>query len=105
LHTAALTVLALAILLGVTGQVLASLTCLPAIVILLAFRLAEAVIDNHILHLHHVVETDGHLVRDLGFLASGVLLVGVGWAVIRAGAADTLPQGASGHLAPRPVGP
>ena len=36
------------------------------------FNLVEGVIDHHILHIHHVTETDNHLLWDLAFLASGV---------------------------------
>lgn len=47
------------------------------------FNLVEGVIDHHVLHLHHVVETDGHLFYDLAFLASGVALIVFGVALIR----------------------
>ena len=48
------------------------------------FNLVEGVIDHHILHLHHVVETPDHLKYDLMFLASGAVLLGVGaWLVRR----------------------
>lgn len=52
------------------------------------FNLVEGVIDHHILHLHHVTETENHLVWDLLFLASGVVLVVLGGALIRAGCGD-----------------
>lgn len=52
------------------------------------FNLVEGVIDHHLLHLHHVTETEGHLLWDLLFLASGVVLTLGGWALIRAGRAD-----------------
>ncbi|HEY0982365.1 MULTISPECIES: DUF2243 domain-containing protein [unclassified Schlesneria] len=42
------------------------------------FNLVEGILDHHILHLHHVRETPDHLVYDLAFLGSGVLLVLVG---------------------------
>lgn len=42
------------------------------------FNLVEGIIDHHILHIHHVTETENHLYWDLLFLASGVLLVLVG---------------------------
>jgi uncharacterized membrane protein len=58
------------------------------------FNLVEGVIDHHILHIHHVVEGENHLVWDLAFLASGVVLIGVGLALIRAGRDDTLTRGA-----------
>lgn len=43
------------------------------------FNLVEGVLDHHVLHLHHVTETEGHLVWDIAFLVSGR------WAMIRAG--------------------
>ena len=46
------------------------------------FNLVEGVIDHHILHIHHVTETDNHLLWDLAFLASGVVMIVVGWLVI-----------------------
>lgn len=49
------------------------------------FNLVEGIIDHHVLHLHHVTETDDHLLWDLLFLASGVLLMAIGATVIRAG--------------------
>jgi len=52
------------------------------------FNLVEGVIDHHVLHLHHVVEAEGHLVWDLAFLGSGVVLCALGSALIRAGRRD-----------------
>jgi uncharacterized membrane protein len=49
------------------------------------FNLVEGIIDHHILHIHHVTETDNHLIWDVTFLASGVLLICIGWAMIYAG--------------------
>jgi uncharacterized membrane protein len=49
------------------------------------FNLVEGLIDHHLLHIHHVTETDNHLVWDLSLLASGVLLIAVGWIMISAG--------------------
>lgn len=49
------------------------------------FNLVEGVIDHHILHLHHVTETEGHLVWDLLFLGSGAALALAGLALLRAG--------------------
>ncbi len=46
------------------------------------FNLVEGVIDHHILHIHHVTETDNHLLWDLAFLASGVVMIVGGWLVI-----------------------
>lgn len=47
------------------------------------FNLVEGIIDHHVLHIHHVVETHNHLVWDLAFLLSGAALVTVGWLLIR----------------------
>jgi uncharacterized membrane protein len=52
------------------------------------FNLVEGLIDHHVLHVHHVVERLGESVWDWAFLASGVLLIGVGWAMIRAARDD-----------------
>lgn len=49
------------------------------------FNLVEGIIDHHILQVHHVTETAGHLKWDLLFLGSGVVLMGVGWWMIRKG--------------------
>lgn len=57
------------------------------------FNLVEGVIDHHILHIHHVVEGPGHLAWDVGFLLSGVVLIGLGGMVIRSGRNDTIPRG------------
>lgn len=52
------------------------------------FNLVEGIIDHHILHVHHVTETAGHLVWDVTFLTSGVVLILIGGTVIRAGRRD-----------------
>ena len=57
------------------------------------FNLVEGVIDHHLLHIHHVTESANHLVWDLAFLGSGVLLILVGLAVIRSGRGDCIPRG------------
>ncbi len=43
-----------------------------------AFQLIEGIINHHVLHLHHVMETPNHLLADLMFLASGIILLAVG---------------------------
>lgn len=43
------------------------------------FNLVEGVIDHHILRVHHVTETNNHLIWDLIFLGSGVVLIVLGW--------------------------
>jgi uncharacterized membrane protein len=47
------------------------------------FNLVEGIINHHLLHLHHVVETASHLGFDLAFLASGLVFIGLGAALIR----------------------
>ncbi len=42
------------------------------------FNLVEGVIDHHLLHVHHVVEGPNHLVYDVLFLLSGVILISGG---------------------------
>ncbi len=54
----------------------------------------EGIIDHHLLHIHHVTETHNHLIWDLAFLASGLLLIGVGWTMIHAGRRDSAPRAA-----------
>jgi uncharacterized membrane protein len=52
------------------------------------FNLAEGLVNHHLLGLHHVNETvppGQWLLWDLGFLASGVLLVWIGGSILRAG--------------------
>ena len=49
-----------------------------------AFNLVEGVIDHHVLHVHHVVERLGVSAWDWAFLASGVVLILAGAALIRA---------------------
>jgi uncharacterized membrane protein len=51
------------------------------------FNLVEGIVDHHILSIHHVREGSSELVWDLGFLALGGLLVLVGFALARPGAA------------------
>jgi uncharacterized membrane protein len=52
-----------------------------------AFNLVEGLVNHQLLGVHHVRDDLGApLSWDLGFLASGVVLVAVGWLVHRAGA-------------------
>lgn len=53
-----------------------------------AFNLVEGIIDHHILHIHHVVETANHLPWDLAFLGSGLLLIAIGASLIWAARDD-----------------
>ena len=51
------------------------------------FNLVEGVVDHHLLGVHHVRDDiGGPLSWDLGFLALGLVLLGGGWALYRAGA-------------------
>lgn len=47
------------------------------------FNLVEGIVDHHLLQIHHVHQYGNHLLWDLVFLASGVLLVLAGWAIVR----------------------
>ncbi len=58
------------------------------------FNAIEGVIDHQLLGIHHVHPGEAELAWDLGFIASGVLMVAGGWAAVRAGRADTTPRGA-----------
>ena len=49
------------------------------------FNLVEGVIDHFLLNIHHVVERLGQSVWDWAYLASGVLLIDIGIALIRPG--------------------
>lgn len=58
------------------------------------FNFVEGVIDHHILEIHHVMEyTANKLPFDLAFLASGVILIIIGWMFIVAGSKDTIARG------------
>lgn len=56
------------------------------------FNLVEGLINHHVLHLHHVVEGANHLMWDLAFLASGVLLIAVGGGLIYSARPGRGPQ-------------
>jgi uncharacterized membrane protein len=56
------------------------------------FNLVEGVVDHLVLGLHHVYEyTADPLPADLAFLASGAVLVGLGWGLMRG--AEAAPRG------------
>lgn len=59
------------------------------------FNLVEGLIDHQLLGIHHVYEyTDNHLPWDLSFLGiGGILLLAVGWLLIKSGQADSAPRG------------
>jgi len=49
-----------------------------------AFNLIEGIINHHLLQIHHVKQGDPHeLMYDLLFLASGALLLWLGWRMAR----------------------
>jgi uncharacterized membrane protein len=53
------------------------------------FNLVEGVIDHQILGIHHVMEYAADpLPYDLAFLASGIILMLIGWSLIQAGSND-----------------
>jgi uncharacterized membrane protein len=58
-----------------------------------AFNFVEGLIDHQLLGIHHVHPGAGQLAWDVGFLASGVLLVAVGWGLIRSDRRGTHPHG------------
>ena len=49
------------------------------------FNLVEGTIDHEILQLHHVFQNGNHLLWDMVFLLSGVVLMLVGWSLMREG--------------------
>jgi uncharacterized membrane protein len=57
------------------------------------FNFFEGLIDHQILGVHHVRPGEGQLAWDLAFLASGVLMIAIGWAGIRAGRSDVTSRG------------
>jgi uncharacterized membrane protein len=61
------------------------------------FNLVEGVIDHHILHIHHVTESPNHLIWDIAFLISGVVLILVGTALIHAARQQLLDAHFSGR--------
>ncbi len=65
------------------------------------FNVVEGVIDHHLLGLHHVHPGAHQLAWDLGFLAFGLVLLGVGGSLVRAGREDTRPRGGEVRAAPR----
>ena len=47
------------------------------------FNLVEGITDHQILGIHHVKPGPNELAYDIGFLAIGAILVGVGWILLR----------------------
>lgn len=54
------------------------------------FNFVEGIIDHHLLHIHHVVESHGQSVFDYAFLASGLLFIIVGIFAIKSARNDPL---------------
>ena len=54
------------------------------------FNLVEGLVDHEMLGIHHVYESGNHMLWDMVFLASGLVLIGGGWAVIRMGRRELL---------------
>jgi uncharacterized membrane protein len=50
------------------------------------FNVIEGLVDHHLLTIHHVHPGEGELTWDLAFLGFGLLLLGVGFALVRASA-------------------
>jgi uncharacterized membrane protein len=48
-----------------------------------AFNIVEGIIDHHLLKIHHVKPGVNELAWDLGFLAVGLLFVGLGWLLLQ----------------------
>ncbi|MEO6549405.1 MAG: DUF2243 domain-containing protein [Ferruginibacter sp.] len=47
------------------------------------FNLVEGIIDHHLINIHHVVELLGTSIYDYIFLATGIILIGVGLMITR----------------------
>ena len=57
------------------------------------FNLVEGVIDHQLLGIHHVVEyAINKLPYDLAFLASGVILMLIGWLLVKSGSREVVQQ-------------
>ena len=55
-----------------------------------AFNIVEGIIDHQILGIHHVKPGPNELAYDIGFLAIGALLAGVGWVLLQASRQEEL---------------
>ena len=49
------------------------------------FNFVEGLIDHQILGIHHLKPGPNELAWDIGFLASGIILVALGWILLQAG--------------------
>lgn len=52
------------------------------------FNVVEGLIDHHLLGIHHVRAGANQLVYDLGFLAAGALVAGIGWLLLHQASSD-----------------
>jgi uncharacterized membrane protein len=59
------------------------------------FNLVEGIIDHHVLHLHHVLESRGQSLFDVAFLASGLVFMVGGLVLIGRGKRALLHAAAS----------
>lgn len=66
------------------------------------FNTVEGVIDHHILHLHHVVESMGVSVWDYTFVGSGLAMIAAGWVLIASARDDRVPRGQVGPATTTP---
>lgn len=64
------------------------------------FNLVEGLIDHQVLGLHHVHPGRNQLAWDLGFLASGVLLLAAGWVISRRASDATVERSTPPTRAP-----
>ena len=64
------------------------------------FNSTEGVVDHQILGIHHVHPGAQQLAWDMGFIASGVIFMAIGWAAIRAGRTDATPRGGLAESSP-----
>jgi uncharacterized membrane protein len=61
------------------------------------FNLVEAIVDHHILRIHHVRPGPHELAYDLGFLTVGAAMVILGWLVARADSPQSEIELGFGH--------
>jgi uncharacterized membrane protein len=67
------------------------------------FNFIEGVIDHHLLQLHHVVERLGLSGFDYAFLASGVLMIAIGWRLIQVARKREAEQGMRPRMERKPA--
>ncbi|HMJ11969.1 MAG TPA: DUF2243 domain-containing protein, partial [Polyangiaceae bacterium] len=57
------------------------------------FNFIEGIVDHQLLGVHHVHPGSAQLAWDLGFLASGLVMIAAGLAAVRSGHSDATPRG------------